>query len=269
KTGKQYTVGELMKASLIVSGNDATALLARQLYGSENEFAKQMNKKAAEIGLKTAVFYNSTGLPVYPKDIQNKMSIRDLAKLSQYILNNYPEILDITSIKEIKDPNSDKIFENTNPLLGTIEGVDGLKTGNTRKAGSCLVWTMRTSGDLPGRLLGVHLGFKKGEIRDRVLTQYANFVKDNYSVNSWVSKDRPIYLYVKDAPNKFIPIYPQDEFNDRAFNDYDLQISLNEGLSLPFKAGDVIGSIALTHNGITHFSTGLIIKNNFGKKKFC
>lgn len=268
KVGESYTVEELMKASLIISANDATALLARNLAGSEEAFANLMNNKAKELNLSTAKFYNSTGLPIYPKNIQNHMSIRDLSKLSLYILEQYPDILNITSTTEIMDIEGKEMIKNTNPLLDEdygIEGADGLKTGTTNKAGSCLIWTLTTKGDKPTRLLGINMGFETGEMRNEAVKNFAKYAKDNYSLNSWVSRDKPIYLFVKESKEKFIPLYPMDDFTDRSINNYEYSISIKD-FKLPIKKGEIIGNIAIIKKGETVFTTDLIALEEFKKK---
>ena len=103
-----------------------------------------MNERADELGMTSAVFYNPNGLPVYTKGtvtakVQNMMSADDMFKLSSYILNNYPQITDITSLKYCTISSFNYTTANNNPLVYNISGVNGLKTGVTNRAGSCLV----------------------------------------------------------------------------------------------------------------------------------
>ena len=146
KVGENFTVKELLEASIVVSGNDATYALAKYIAGTEENFVKMMNQKAEEIGLENAVFYNSTGLPIGEKSIQNKMTTREIFKLAQYIIENHPGVLETAKIKSIEMVSRDYFQRNTNPLLNEIKEVDGLKTGFTNKAGYCYVSTFNIRG---------------------------------------------------------------------------------------------------------------------------
>ena len=135
---ESFTVDELLDMALIVSANNGTHRLARHVAGTEENFVQMMNKKASEIGLKSATFYNSTGLPIRGMEDQNKMRVTDILNMSKYIIDKYPEVLERTSKPFLLDSEGE-IVKNTNPTLGGITGVNGLKTGYTNKAGYCLV----------------------------------------------------------------------------------------------------------------------------------
>ena len=164
RVGEEFTVRELLEAAIVISGNDATYALAKHVAGREEDFVILMNEKAKEIGLNNAVFYNSTGLPVEGKDIQNKMTTREILKLSQYIIKNYPSILDICQIKAIEVKDRDFFQINTNPLLFERDEVDGLKTGFTNKAGYSYVSTFNKKGKVGEtkdlRLIAIVMGAK-------------------------------------------------------------------------------------------------------------
>lgn len=254
---KEYSVKELMTASLVISGNDATVLLARHLAGSEEKFTQMMNERAKELELTTAKFYNCTGLPVYPQDVQNQMSIRDLSKLSLYLLKKHKEILNFTSIEEIPIPNTEEFEKNTNPLLGIVKGADGLKTGYTKAAGRCLVWTVKCSNSKT-RLLGINMGFKKLEERDRFIIDFAEYSKKNYAKDVWVSKKMPIVLYVRESKEKFLICHPDRNFEARRKDSKNFKRSLriNEN-KYPFKEGEVVGKVFVKDKNRVIFETEL------------
>ena len=145
--GEDYTVKELYEAMAIHSGNAATVALAEVLSGTEKNHVEEMNKKAAELGLKDYKFVNSSGLnnssllgnhPAGNPDEENVMSARSLAKLAYRLLNDYPEVLDTASMPQLdfRDGRSYKNFNWMLPgLIYQYEGVDGLKTGSTDFAG--------------------------------------------------------------------------------------------------------------------------------------
>lgn len=137
---------DVIKGMLISSSNECALALAEHLSGTEEEFVKLMNEKAKEIGLsEDTMFYDAHGLPLYSDDVlsvkrQNHMSALDMFKLVTYIMTKYPEITDITSLKETTLTSLNNYnAKNTNQLLYNVPGCVGLKTGTTDKAQSCLV----------------------------------------------------------------------------------------------------------------------------------
>ena len=126
-------VDDLLHGMIIQSGNDACIVLAEGIAGTEAEFAVKMTQRAREIGLQQSVFTNSNGLP----DPGTKVTTRELAMLARRIIIYYPELYKIFGQADftwgkIRQPNR-------NPLLGSVVGADGLKTGFTSDAGYGLV----------------------------------------------------------------------------------------------------------------------------------
>src|ERR1700738_3374809 len=129
----RIAVDDLLHGAIIQSGNDACMVLAEGLAGNERAFADKMTKRARELGLTQSTFANSNGLP----DPGNKMTVRELAKLARYIIQTYPELYKLFGEKEF---TWNKIRQqNRNPLLNTLEGADGLKTGYTKDGGYGMV----------------------------------------------------------------------------------------------------------------------------------
>ncbi len=127
--GNKIKVEDLIRGVVIQSGNDATIVLAEGLSGSEDNFAAELNKKAAEIGMKNSHFMNASGWP----DPEHYSTAEDLAKLGVYMIKTYPEDYKYYSEKEftyhgITQPNR-------NPLLYRDIGADGIKTGHTEAGG--------------------------------------------------------------------------------------------------------------------------------------
>ena len=137
-------LSELVVGMLISSSNECALAVAEHVAGSEMAFVDRMNEKACELGLENAYFYNCNGLPVYdeqllPAKMQNHMSARDMFILASALVNQYPQVLDITSTIKIDLPTLHYESKNTNALAYNVEGVRGLKTGTTNKSGACLV----------------------------------------------------------------------------------------------------------------------------------
>ena len=145
ETGQETNVRELMQAMLIASSNESALALAEYVAGSEEAFINKMNKKAIELGFQDEYrFNNCNGLPVYSDDytttkLQNIMSARDMFTLVSHILNVYPGITDITSMKTAALTTLKMDIKSTNALLFNLPEAVGLKTGTTDMAGACLV----------------------------------------------------------------------------------------------------------------------------------
>jgi D-alanyl-D-alanine carboxypeptidase (penicillin-binding protein 5/6) len=129
--GSQVSVADLLDGIVTLSGNDACVVLAEGIAGSEEAFVDMMNKKAREIGLANSRFGNSNG---WPDEGLTQVTARDLAQLATATIRNHPQLYKRFYSKGsftwngITQPNRD-------PLLGKVDGADGLKTGHTEEAG--------------------------------------------------------------------------------------------------------------------------------------
>lgn len=129
----QVSVGDLLRGVIVVSANDACIALAEGISGSEEAFVAEMNKRAQELGLRSARFRNVTGLP----DPEHMISAADLARLARHLINTDPELYRVYSQPSFTYNN--RTQENRNPLLGMFAGADGVKTGHTTASGYGLV----------------------------------------------------------------------------------------------------------------------------------
>jgi D-alanyl-D-alanine carboxypeptidase (penicillin-binding protein 5/6) len=144
------SVDEMLRGMVVQSGNDASVALAEALAGTEEEFAAQMNREAARLGMKHTRFANATGLP-HP---QHYSTASDLALLAAALIRDFPaEYAQYYAQKEYRYNNVSQ--PNRNRLLWLDPSVDGMKTGYTESAGYCLVASSRRGGR---RLLSVLLG---------------------------------------------------------------------------------------------------------------
>ena len=127
------SVRDLIQGAVIVSANDACVVLAEGIAGSEQAFVEIMNRRARELGLRSAHFTNVTGVD----DPQQRISSADLARLARHIIITYPEFYRVYSRREFTYNNHTQA--NRNPLLGAFPGADGVKTGHTDDSGYGLV----------------------------------------------------------------------------------------------------------------------------------
>ena len=124
----KVSVEDLLKGIIIVSGNDACVALAEGLSGTERDFVMLMNEKAEELGLENTNFNNSSGI----NDVNNYSTVRDILKMSRYMIQNYPEYYSYfkdTSFTWDRTGGDPITQGNRNPLLYKDVGVDGIKTG--------------------------------------------------------------------------------------------------------------------------------------------
>src|SRR6202165_3968955 len=129
----KISVDDLLHGAIIQSGNDACMVLAEGIAANEVAFAEMMTKRARELGLTQSAFGNSTG-PPHPG---NKMTVRELPKLAPYIIQTYPEFYKLFGEREF---TWNKIRQqNRNPLLTSLQGAAGLKTGSTKEGGYGMV----------------------------------------------------------------------------------------------------------------------------------
>jgi len=156
EVGDRVSVDDLLHGIIIVSGNDASVAMAEHLAGGEAPFADLMNQHATRLGMHNTNFQNATGLP----GDQHYSTARDMAILSQYIINDYPDHYAIYSQRNFSFGGIDQ--PNRNRLLWRDPSVDGLKTGWTTEAGYGLV-SSALRDDM--RLISVVMGTSSEEAR--------------------------------------------------------------------------------------------------------
>ena len=140
------SVKDMVKSICIASANDAMSAMGEHIGGTNEHFVEMMNKKAKELGMKNTQFTNVTGL----HDPKHYSCAKDMAVLGQALIKEGgQQLLDITSTYDayIRE-NSEKPFwlVNTNKLLKSYPGVDGLKSGYTSEAKSCITITAKKNG---------------------------------------------------------------------------------------------------------------------------
>jgi D-alanyl-D-alanine carboxypeptidase (penicillin-binding protein 5/6) len=148
RVGESVSVDDLLKGLITVSGNDAAALLAVGIDGSEEAFVKRMNRVAADIGMASSRFGTPSG---WPDGGVTKVSAADLITLADRLIREHPEgyarYFSIPSLQHGKTPDGKPIVQpNRNPIIGSFAGADGLKTGHTAEAGYCFLGSAKRGG---------------------------------------------------------------------------------------------------------------------------
>ena len=171
--GEQMTLDDMLKAICISSANDAAVAVAEFVGGSEPAFVQQMNTRAADLGLTNTHFENACGL-----DAEGHLSTaRDVAMMSREILLHHAEVRNYCSIwmDSLRDGATQLV--NTNKLLKTYNGITGLKTGTTSRAGVCISASAERNGL---RLIAVVLGADSGKERFAAATALLDYGFANY-----------------------------------------------------------------------------------------
>jgi D-alanyl-D-alanine carboxypeptidase (penicillin-binding protein 5/6) len=131
--GTRATLEDLIKGITVQSGNDAAIAIAENMGGNEGLFAQRMTEEARRIGLKKSVFKNATGF----FHVEHQMTARELAMLARHIIKTYPEYYAFFGLKEFQYRKHK--FTNRNPLMGLVDGVDGLQAGFMKQVGHSLI----------------------------------------------------------------------------------------------------------------------------------
>jgi len=159
--GQIYPLGELMKAALIKSANDAAVAVAEKIGGSVEATVRMMNNRAQELGMTHTVYQTVDGLPPTPTHDADRTTASDLAKVAQAIIHE-TDLLKWSSQEEAIFDGGVAMLHNTNHLIGRFDGCDGLKTGFTFQAGFNLTATAKR-GNL--RFISVILGAPSNQQR--------------------------------------------------------------------------------------------------------
>lgn len=242
EAGEQLTLEQLCYGLLLHSGNDAAVAIAEYLGGSENNFVAQMNALAASIGTTGTHFANPNGLP----DPNHYTTAHDLSRIAAYGLKN-PEFQKIVATDHALIPWGNKPYQrelfNSNHLLNTFDGANGVKTGYTDAAGVCLVASARRNGL---ELIAVVLDSEDcwGDAAKMLDAGFAALPPDNYFVAGQKIADVPLLFgnqkTVAAGPGQtlVLPIPEKD-------SDYRYVVNSCKALVYPPQQGAVAGSVSV------------------------
>ena len=246
----QITVEDLLKGIIIVSGNDACVALAEGLSGTEEDFVRLMNEKAQEIDLENTNFSNSSGI----NDPDNYSTVRDIAKMSRYLIINYPEYYEYykeTTFTWDRTGGEPITQGNRNPLLYKNIGVDGIKTGFLTVEKYSLASTMKIGNR---RINVVGSGFNSKGSRSRQSAKMLNYGMRRFDTINVAKKNVPIasldvWLGKK---NKVDVVVSEDLYftvAKRKKNTIKAIIEFEGPIKTPIKKGDIIGKLNVFISG--------------------
>jgi D-alanyl-D-alanine carboxypeptidase (penicillin-binding protein 5/6) len=235
----KISVDDLLHGALIQSGNDACIVLAEGIAGNEDSFAEMMTKRARELGLTRSTFANSNGLP----NPGNKMTVRELAKLARYVIQTYPDFYKIFGEREF---TWNKIRQqNRNPLLTSLDGADGLKTGFTKEGGYGMVGSAVQNGI---RLIVAINGLDDPEDRASEAKKMLEWGFRNFEVRTLFAADQPVGYAkvfggesrsVKLASHEPIKVMVQKNGTDKLI----ARVVYNGPVRAPFESGQQVGVV--------------------------
>lgn len=261
--GEKMTVNEMLKAITIASANDASVAMAEYVSGSEKAFVKQMNAEAKKLGLKHTHFKNPTGLP----EDGHYTTAHDMAVMARALLR-YQKVLHYTSrYEDYLRENTDKKFwlVNTNKLVKTYPGADGLKTGFTNEAKYCLTATAKRDGM---RVIAVVMGASTPKERNQIISGLMDQAFAGYQTKPILEKNKLVRVEnVNKSDKGKVPIVTGKRTvlllkKGTTVKDIKKQIVLKKPLKAPIKAGTVVGYYKVTSNNQTLSKTPLIVRDN-------
>jgi D-alanyl-D-alanine carboxypeptidase (penicillin-binding protein 5/6) len=243
KEGETFSLDSMMKAIVVHSANDASVAVAEYIGGSTENFVDMMNREAAKLGMKDTHYYSVTGLPPDPGQHADVSSAWDAAILARALVR-YPQILKWSSINTAPFRHGTFQLYNTNHLVRTFPGCDGLKTGFYYAAGFNVVATAHRNGM---RLIAVVLGSRQKEENFKSAAELMAEGFANYEMRTIGKRGTPVAqtVAVNDgaAPN-FKPVWGEDlrVLMKRGSDDpVKIQLSLPDALKAPVHAGQQVG----------------------------
>ncbi len=248
ETGEKITLENIMKSIAIASGNDASVAAAEYLAGTEAAFTQMMNNRAQELGMRNTIFYNSSGLP--EDDGGNLTTAYDIAIMSRELLK-HPKVLEWTSTRIDSIRDGKFVLYNTNNLLSSYEGIDGIKTGHTEEAGYCLAASAKR-GDT--RLISVVMRTNSLEERASQTVRLLDFGFNAFTPKLVVQQDEEVATIqipnARKVNNPVAAAKPLTVLVPKADQNAVEKVFVpNKNLSAPIEAGARVGTLQVSVAG--------------------
>ena len=266
KPGDRVPIAELLQGVMMVSGNDGSVALAEHVAGSVGEFADLMNRRALELGALNTRFQNPHGL----RAPSHYTTAFDLAIIARYALA-YPLFSRYVSTREEKmnyeQEEMVRPLRNTNRLLWSFAGADGVKTGTTNEAGYCLVASASREGR---RFIAVvlHSPDRWGDCA-RLLEYGFN----EFSLHHLAKVDQPCLTIQVDEkkPKREVEVYPRRDLTVvmRRGDEGKFQrfvTTYSEALRPPIRRGKVVGRVGYSYQGSEVEGVDLIVRENVARR---
>jgi serine-type D-Ala-D-Ala carboxypeptidase (penicillin-binding protein 5/6) len=249
RAGETFTVEQLLYALMVPSANDAALTLAIAEAGSVKAFVAKMNARAEKMGLTHTHFVNPNGL--HAED--HYSSAKDMATLASYAMRD-PMFRRVVSTREYQLPHvgggGPRLLETSNELLKTENWVNGIKTGSTPYAGYCLVASATKNGLT---LISVVLGAKDADTRAAECKALLSYGFERCRLTKLVDEGQPIAeVPVLDPLDRQVHLVAGASFSRRVLGEDEVtgQVELSREIQLPIEAGEEMGKLELSQNGI-------------------
>ena len=245
----QISVENLLRGIIVASGNDACVALAEGIAGSEQNFVDMMNLKAQEIGMTNTHFANSSGI----NNVENYSTVRDIALMSKYLIENYPEYYHYYAEQEFTwdRTGGDPITQNNrNLLLFRNLGVDGIKTGHLSVEEYSLASSIKKE---TRRIIAVGSGFKTMASRANQSLRLLNWGLTNsdtfeiskknnttFEFKTWLGKEQIVKGYTKE--DVYFTVDKKD------LRDFHVFLEHNGPIKAPIQKDAEIGNIKIYNN---------------------
>lgn len=250
---EQQTVETMIKCIAVASANDACVAMAEHISGSEGDFVRRMNERAAELGMTNTHFVNCCGLD----DDEHLTTARDVALMSRELLLNHPQIHEYCTIwmENIIHTTAKGSFEfgltNTNKLIKQYEYATGLKTGYTSVAGFCVSASAKKDNI---ELIAVIMGGadSKSRFQDAVTLLNSGFACCSLyqDENRVALSDLPVSGGVEDrVPLKYAGDFSYVSTDGSNLSDMKRSLELPEEIPAPVEEGSTVGRVAYILNG--------------------
>lgn len=252
--GETQNVETMIKCIVIASGNDASVAMAEHISGSEEEFVRQMNVRAKNLGMKNTHFEDCCGLTDSPN---HYTTAEDIALMSRELVTKYPKILDYSSIwmenitHVTRQGTSEFGLTNTNKLIRSYDGCVGLKTGSTSVAKYCLSAVAKRNGVT---LISVVMAAPDYKVRFKDAAAMLNygFSRCSIYIDKKMKKlpDVPVKKGVKDA----VPLVYEKQFKylnteGEAIGKVTKKLKIHRFVDAPVKKGTQAGEMFYYMNG--------------------
>ena len=268
KEGEVFSLDDMMKAVVVHSANDASVAVAEYVAGSTDSFVVMMNQQAAALGMKDSHYYSVHGLPPTKGESPDVASAYDQAILARALLK-YPDVTRWSSIDTAPFRAGTFVLRNTNHMVRTFPGCDGLKTGFYDKAGFNVVATAKRN-DL--RLIAVVLGSQHKLTNFKEASEMLSQGFINYEMHQVAKKGAPIAQSVPvtgaDAAS-IKPVWASDAGVFIKHGDANSAIkvgyNLPASIAAPVKAGQQIGTANVTEGGKPVATIALLAPSDIAK----
>ena len=243
--GETPTVEELLRGVIILSGNDACIVLAEGLSGTEEAFARRMTELAHQMGLDSAQFENASGL--YAEG--HVISAADLARLARMEIDKFPQYYKFYSEREMTWNGITQ--QNRNPLLGSLDGADGLKTGHLEISGYGLTASAERDGQR--RILVIN-GLPSSQARADEAARLMRLAFTAFDTRTIEPGEKALaVLPVRNGEAREVGVKLAEPLSvtahKSAFSQAEVAIVFDGPIKAPVQAGDRIATLEITVAG--------------------